>query len=44
MRDHKVSRGVALRAFGMLRQEGMAEPVPGGERIPTQAQCSREER
>jgi DNA-binding GntR family transcriptional regulator len=29
MRDHKVSRGVALRAFGVLRQEGMAEPVPG---------------
>jgi DNA-binding GntR family transcriptional regulator len=30
MRDHGVSRGVALRAFGVLRQEGMAEPVPGG--------------
>jgi DNA-binding GntR family transcriptional regulator len=30
MRDHEVSRGVALRAFGVLRQEGMAEPVPGG--------------
>jgi DNA-binding GntR family transcriptional regulator len=29
MRDHQVSRGVALRAFGVLRQEGMAEPVPG---------------
>ncbi|MFJ3194176.1 GntR family transcriptional regulator [Streptomyces griseoviridis] len=29
MRDHKVSRGVAIRAFGLLRQEGMAEPVPG---------------
>ncbi|MDH6587267.1 DNA-binding GntR family transcriptional regulator [Streptomyces sp. SAI-133] len=29
MRDHKVSRGVALRAFGVLRQEGVAEPVPG---------------
>ncbi|WP_369272572.1 GntR family transcriptional regulator [Streptomyces sp. R11] len=29
MRDHKVSRGVALRAFGVLRQEGMAEPAPG---------------
>ncbi|MER6733442.1 tyrosine-type recombinase/integrase [Streptomyces puniciscabiei] len=27
---HKVSRGVALRAFGVLRQEGLAEPVPGG--------------
>ncbi|MFH8284705.1 GntR family transcriptional regulator [Streptomyces antibioticus] len=30
MRDHKVSRGVALRAFGVLRQEGVAEPAPGG--------------
>jgi DNA-binding GntR family transcriptional regulator len=30
MRVHKVSRGVALRAFGVLRQEGVAEPVPGG--------------
>ncbi|MGA5520548.1 hypothetical protein ACPCK2_30560 [Streptomyces pseudogriseolus] len=29
MRDHKVSRGVALRAFGMLRQEGVAVPAPG---------------
>ncbi|MGV9569129.1 GntR family transcriptional regulator [Streptomyces nigra] len=29
MRDHKVSRGVALRAFGVLRQEGLAEPAPG---------------
>ncbi|MGW5634841.1 GntR family transcriptional regulator [Streptomyces sp. NPDC003832] len=29
MRDHKVSRGVALRAFGVLRQEGFAEPAPG---------------
>ncbi|MDH6217607.1 GntR family transcriptional regulator [Streptomyces pseudovenezuelae] len=29
MRVHKVSRGVALRAFGVLRQEGMAEPSPG---------------
>ncbi len=30
MHKHKVSRGVALRAFGVLRQEGFAEPVPGG--------------
>ncbi|MGW0945199.1 GntR family transcriptional regulator [Streptomyces sp. NPDC002623] len=30
MRDHKVSRGVALRAFGVLRQEGVAESTPGG--------------
>ncbi len=29
MRDYKVSRGVALRAFGVLRQEGVAEPAPG---------------
>jgi DNA-binding FadR family transcriptional regulator len=29
MRDHKVSRGLALRAFGVLRQEGVAEPAPG---------------
>ncbi|MFJ5775088.1 GntR family transcriptional regulator [Streptomyces sp. NPDC093094] len=30
MRDHKVSRGVAVRAFGVLRQEGVAEPAKGG--------------
>ncbi|MFH9891340.1 GntR family transcriptional regulator [Streptomyces luteogriseus] len=30
MSDHKVSRGVALRAFAVLRQEGLAEPSPGG--------------
>jgi DNA-binding FadR family transcriptional regulator len=30
MRDHGVSRGVALRAFNVLRQNGAAEPVPGG--------------
>ncbi|MFH9005205.1 GntR family transcriptional regulator [Streptomyces afghaniensis] len=30
MSDHKVSRGVALRAFAVLKQEGLAEPVPGG--------------
>lgn len=30
MRDHDVSRGVALRAFGVLREEGVAEPAPGG--------------
>ncbi|MER5990588.1 GntR family transcriptional regulator [Streptomyces viridosporus] len=29
MRDYKVSRGVAVRAFGLLRQEGVAEPAPG---------------
>ena len=30
MRDYKVSRGVALRAFGALQKDGVAEPVPGG--------------
>jgi DNA-binding GntR family transcriptional regulator len=30
MRDYKISRGVALRAFGALQREGVAEPVPGG--------------
>ncbi|MDX2541967.1 GntR family transcriptional regulator [Streptomyces sp. WI04-05B] len=30
MSDHSVSRGVALRAFGVLREVGAAEPVPGG--------------
>ncbi|WSY66118.1 GntR family transcriptional regulator [Streptomyces sp. NBC_00885] len=30
MEEHGVSRGVALRAFNVLRQEGLAEPVPGG--------------
>lgn len=30
MRDHSVSRGVVLRAFGVLREEGIAEHVPGG--------------
>ncbi|MFJ2584030.1 GntR family transcriptional regulator [Streptomyces sp. NPDC087538] len=30
MRDHGVSRGVALRVFGALQKEGIAEPVPGG--------------
>ncbi|SED10906.1 regulatory protein, gntR family [Streptomyces sp. 2231.1] len=29
MRDHQVSRGVAIRAFGVLRQDGVAEPAPG---------------
>lgn len=29
MRHYRVSRGVALRAFGVLRQEGLAEPAPG---------------
>ncbi|GHA52686.1 GntR family transcriptional regulator [Streptomyces purpurascens] len=30
VRDHNVSRGVAIRAFSVLHQEGVAEPVPGG--------------
>ncbi|MFJ2371255.1 GntR family transcriptional regulator [Streptomyces sp. NPDC087769] len=30
MRDYGVSRGVALRVFGALQREGVAEPVPGG--------------
>ncbi|MEV6840949.1 GntR family transcriptional regulator [Streptomyces sp. NPDC051133] len=29
MRDYEVSRGVAVRAFGVLKQEGVAEPAPG---------------
>ncbi|MGW5279461.1 GntR family transcriptional regulator [Streptomyces collinus] len=30
MQEHQVSRGVVVRAFSVLRQEGMAEPAPGG--------------
>ncbi|MGW4543263.1 GntR family transcriptional regulator [Streptomyces chartreusis] len=30
MHDYKISRGVALRAFGVLQKDGVAEPVPGG--------------
>lgn len=30
MRDHGVSRGVALRVFCVLEKEGRAERVPGG--------------
>ncbi|MFI5480703.1 winged helix-turn-helix domain-containing protein [Streptomyces rubiginosohelvolus] len=30
MRDHGVSRGVALRAFLALQEQGVAEPAPGG--------------
>ncbi|WP_320775110.1 GntR family transcriptional regulator [Streptomyces sp. CRN 30] len=29
MRVHAVSRGVAIRAFNVLRQEGVVEPTPG---------------
>ncbi|MFC9748871.1 GntR family transcriptional regulator [Streptomyces niveus] len=29
MRDHGVSRGLALRAFHVLRDEGLAESTPG---------------
>lgn len=30
MEDHGVSRGVVLRAFGVLKNDGVAEPVRGG--------------
>ncbi|MFF3915709.1 GntR family transcriptional regulator [Streptomyces sp. NPDC001852] len=30
VRDYKISRGVALRAFGVLQRDGVAESVPGG--------------
>ncbi|MFE7357563.1 GntR family transcriptional regulator [Streptomyces sp. NPDC057543] len=30
MREHGVSRGVALRVFGVLQKDGVAESVPGG--------------
>jgi DNA-binding GntR family transcriptional regulator len=30
MRDHDISRGVALRAFKALQDDGLAEPVRGG--------------
>ncbi|WP_308400196.1 GntR family transcriptional regulator [Streptomyces anulatus] len=30
MHDYNVSRGVALRVFGVLQKQGVAEPVPGG--------------
>ncbi|WP_371286121.1 GntR family transcriptional regulator [Streptomyces sp. PAN_FS17] len=30
MRDHGISRGVALRAFKALQADGVAEPVRGG--------------
>ncbi|MET9807172.1 GntR family transcriptional regulator [Streptomyces halstedii] len=40
MRDYDVSRGVALRVFGVLREEGVAEPVPGGKwRVIRPGQC-----
>ncbi|MGW6720330.1 GntR family transcriptional regulator [Streptomyces sp. NPDC054995] len=29
MRDYNVSRGVALRVFGVLQKQGVAEPAPG---------------
>lgn len=28
--DHGISRGVALRAFGVLKDQGLAVPAPGG--------------
>lgn len=30
MDEHGVSRGLAMRAFAVLKKEGLAEPVPGG--------------
>jgi len=30
MRDYSISRGVVLRAFGVLQRDGAAEPAPGG--------------
>ncbi|WP_248510504.1 GntR family transcriptional regulator [Streptomyces sp. D2-8] len=30
MRDYRISRGVALRAFAVLQQDGIAQPTPGG--------------
>ncbi|MGW5065325.1 GntR family transcriptional regulator [Streptomyces cyaneofuscatus] len=30
MHDHRVSRGVVLRAFAALQRDGAAEPVPDG--------------
>ncbi|MFH8452674.1 GntR family transcriptional regulator [Streptomyces fungicidicus] len=30
MRDYAISRGVALRAFAVLQQDGIAQPTPGG--------------
>ncbi|MFF4856589.1 GntR family transcriptional regulator [Streptomyces rubiginosohelvolus] len=30
MREHGVSRGVVLRVLAVLREQGLAEPVPGG--------------
>ncbi|MEU9414887.1 GntR family transcriptional regulator [Streptomyces sp. NPDC048272] len=30
MAEHRVSRGVVLRAFKVLEAEGLAEPAPGG--------------
>jgi DNA-binding transcriptional MocR family regulator len=35
MRNYKISRGVALRAFGILQKDGFAEPVPGASKSCT---------
>ncbi|MFE0130830.1 GntR family transcriptional regulator [Streptomyces sp. NPDC059037] len=41
MKDHGVSRGVALRVFGVLQSEGVAERVPGGRwRVIRQGEAS----
>ncbi|MGW7134376.1 GntR family transcriptional regulator [Streptomyces bobili] len=44
MRDYKVSRGVALRAFGLLHQEGIAQPSPGGRWRVTRAGAQGDQR
>ncbi|MET7797055.1 GntR family transcriptional regulator [Streptomyces decoyicus] len=30
MQEYGISRGVALRAFGVLQKQGLAAPAPGG--------------
>ncbi|MFI1045030.1 GntR family transcriptional regulator [Streptomyces griseoruber] len=44
MRDYKISRGVALRAFEVLQKEGLAEPVPGGRWRVVQAGAPEDRR
>ncbi|WP_053690372.1 GntR family transcriptional regulator [Streptomyces sp. WM6372] len=40
MDEYAVSRGVALRAFRVLQQEGLAEPVPGARwRVVRAGEC-----
>lgn len=44
MRDYKISRGVALRAFGVLHKDGVAEPMPGGRWRVVRAGASADRR